>query len=398
MGEGERDGGGDGDDPGAPDLDPASADLDALEAASADLDALEAASADLDAPLAAVVAKGRADAAIRGIRAEGVYDESRRVVERDGGSVEVPVSAAPERTDVRDVVRQHDPEPRVTGLADLLRERGWTDAEIDAAPSSWAVVGSVVLVAFGDCPDRAAVGEALLELHGNADTVVARGGIAGAHREPDVEVVAGEGDTETVHVEHGTSYALDLDAVMFSPGNKAERARMGAVIAGEAPPAVETGRDGPEHVVDMFAGVGYFALPMARAGARVTAVERNPAAFRYLLENASLNDVTDRLEPYRGDCRDVVAGLAAEGPVADRVVMGYYDAPDYIDAALPALRPGGVVHCHAAVPEPELWDRPVGDLEAAADAAGRGLEVLDRRVVKTHSEGVDHVVVDARVA
>ncbi|MFC6764503.1 class I SAM-dependent methyltransferase family protein, partial [Natrinema soli] len=35
-------------------------------------------------------------------------------------------------------------------------------------------------------------------------------------------------------------------------------------------------------------------------------------------------------------------------------------------------------------------------LAAAADEAGRGLEVLEKRRVKSHSAGVDHVVVDAR--
>ena len=107
--------------------------------------------------------------------------------------------------------------------------------------------------------------------------------------------------------------------------------------------------------------------------------------------------MTGNLEPYRGDCRDVVGRLVAEGPVADRVVMGYYEAPDYLGAALPAVRPGGVVHLHAAVPEPELWEWPVGDLEAAVEADEREVTVLDRRTVKGHSEGVAHVVVDAKV-
>ncbi len=341
-------------------------------------------------PLAAVVRKGVADATIRSLREEGIYDEGRRVRERDDETIEVPVTEAPAATDVRSVVRQVDPEPRVTGLEDLLRERGFSPEEVDRTPSSWAVVGTVVLARFEDCQRRREVGEALLELHGEADTVLDDRGIDGAHREPDVEVVAGEGDTETVHVEHGTRYALDLSRVMFSPGNKAERARMGEVV--------EEG----EQVLDMFAGVGYFALPMARAGARVTAVERNPTAFQFLLENASLNDVTGRIDPYRGDCREVVGRLPAES--ADRVVMGYYDATEpgddghaYLDPALGVVAPGGVLHVHAAVPEAELWDRPTSRIEAAADAAGRTVEVLDRRTVKTHSEGVKHVVLDVQV-
>jgi tRNA wybutosine-synthesizing protein 2 len=140
----------------------------------------------------------------------------------------------------------------------------------------------------------------------------------------------------------------------------------------------------------MFAGIGYFTLPMARAGAHVTAVERNPTAFQFLLENAVTNGVQDRVDAYRADCRDVEAS-------ADRVVMGYYDAYEYLDAALDALDPGGVVHLHEATPEDCLWDRPVGRLRDAANERGRTVEVLDRRRVKSHSEGVWHVVVDARV-
>jgi tRNA wybutosine-synthesizing protein 2 len=171
---------------------------------------------------------------------------------------------------------------------------------------------------------------------------------------------------------------MDLAEVMFSPGNKAERRRMGEVVAAD------------ESVFDMFAGIGYFALPMARAGAHVTATEIRPAALRQLVENAHLNDVTERISAYRADCRDVAVDDA------DRVVMGHYEAPDYLETALAALRPGGTVHCHAAVPEAELGRTERRIDEAAADA-GRSVASAERRRVKSHSEGVAHVVVDAVV-
>ncbi len=93
------------------------------------------------------------------------------------------------------------------------------------------MLGSVVLVDIGDSPRPAEVGDALLALHGEAETVLARHGISGEHREPSVKVIAGDGDTETVHTEHGTRYAMDLAEVMFSPGNEAERARMGEIVS-----------------------------------------------------------------------------------------------------------------------------------------------------------------------
>jgi tRNA wybutosine-synthesizing protein 2 len=349
------------------------------------------------ATLALAAPKPAVEDRIASLEAEGVYDDARRVVARDDDTVLLPITAPPSDTPGA-VVAQDSPERRQRGLESLLRDRGWTDDEVAAAPSSWAVVGTVVLVAAGDYPKPSALGDALLDLHGNADTVVVRGGVDGELREPSIEVLAGHGHTETVHVEHGTRYALDLREVMFSPGNQAERVRMGDVV--------ELG----ERVLDLFAGIGYFALPMARAGAHVTAVEKNPEAFRYLIENAQLNDVAGNLDAVLGDCRDVDAQV-------DRAVLGYYDAlgggpesvgdgdpttadsddPGYVAAALRALDAGGVMHVHATCPDHLLWDRPEARLHDAAAAAGREVGVRERRVVKSHSEGVQHVVLDVDV-
>lgn len=335
-----------------------------------------------EASLSAVVERPRTETAIASLRAEGVYDDSRSIQPRGEDRVAIPVTRAPAHTTVLDVVEATG-EPRISTLEDHLRERGWSEDALATAPSSWAVLGTVILVDLEGVADRKAVGEALLALHGEADTVLARGGVGGPQREPAVSVVAGEGDTETVHVEHGTTYAMDLSQVMFSPGNKAERARMGEVVGAE------------ERVLDAFAGIGYFALPMARAGAQVTAVERNPAAFEYLLENAVRNEVTDRIHAYRGDNREVVPDL--DGGF-ERVVMGHYDAHDSLQAVLPALAVGGSIHLHEATPSGLVPDRPIGRLEDAAESTGRTVTVSEVRQVKGYSEGVDHVVVDAVVS
>ncbi|MWV41716.1 class I SAM-dependent methyltransferase family protein [Natrialba sp. INN-245] len=359
---------------------------------------------DTDTPLAVIVDKPRTEAAIESLRVEGVYDDSRRVREDGPDRVALPVTEPPSATEVLEVVRQVDPEPRSSDLEDILAERGWDEDALAAAPGSWAVIGSVVVVSVPDgCPDETELAAALLELHGEADSVLADEGIendgtAGTYREPRTRLLAGESDTETIHTEHGTRYGLDPAKVMFSPGNQAERARMGELVEAD------------ERVFDMFAGIGYFTLPMARAGARVTATELNPTAFRYLLENAMLNDVPDRVDAYMTDCRDLAGRLEA-----DRVVMGYYgsadgtderghgeraeEAHEYLPHALEALSPGGVVHYHEATPESRLWERPLERLErAVADTgSGRTLEVLEKRRVKSHSAGVAHCVIDARL-
>ena len=382
-------------------------------------------------PLAAVVSKDRSQATLGALREAELYDDGRRIREFDDGTVAIPVTAAPlpdrqATLGIREIVRQEDPEPRAGGLEQLLRERGWSDAELEDAPGSWAVLGSVVLVEIPEgCPDEVAVGEALLDLHREADTVLAREGIDGQMRDPDLRAIAGTGDTETIHAEHGVRYALDLSEVMFSPGNEAERARMAALVASgreadeplatldaaaddatadpvpDDVPSLDPADGEPletvgapaEHVFDMFAGAGYFTLPAAIAGAEVTAAEIDPDTFQFLIENAQLNGVGDRVSAYLSDCREVAAFVDA-----DRVVMGHWDAAEYLDAAFEAVRDGGVVHYHAVVGEPDLPDGPVEDLETAAGEAGRSIAIEDVRRIKSYGEGVWHVVVDARVS
>jgi tRNA wybutosine-synthesizing protein 2 len=328
--------------------------------------------------LAAIVAKPRAETALSAIREEGCYDEDRQVTEHGDDTVALPLTERPENVSVTAVIERETPR-RARTLEDLLAARGWSEDELGTAPGSWAVLGDVILVSLeAECPRPGDVGEALLELHGNATTVLERRGIDGPHRKPDVVVLAGSGETATVHREHGVEYAMDLAAVMFSPGNKAERKRMGDVV--------EEG----EAVFDMFAGIGYFTLPMARGGATVTAVERNPASFEYLRENVDRNDVGNRVATYRADCRTVDA-------TADRIVMGHYDAHAFLDHALGALSPGGTVHYHEATPENRLPERPLERIERSAAEVDRRVESWTCRRVKTYSEGVVHVVLDARI-
>ena len=334
-----------------------------------------------DDHLAAVVAKPRVDVALESLRAEGVYDDSRAIREHDEGTVSLPVTEPPTATGCHAVVRQLDPDFRRRGLEDLLAGRGWPEDAIAAAPGSWAVIGSVVVVSVpeGFPADRErGLGEALLELHGEADAVLADEGIAGSYREPRRRHLAGSRDTETVHTEHGTKYAIDFSKVMFSPGNKAERARMGRVV------------EANERVFDMFAGIGYFTLPMARAGATVTAAEIDPESYRFLVENVRLNGVTDRVRASLGDCRDIET-------TADRIVAGHYDAHEYLDSALEALVSDGVIHLHGATPEPLFPERPIDRIERAAAAVDRSTTILETRTVKSHSAGIVHGVVDARI-
>jgi tRNA wybutosine-synthesizing protein 2 len=301
-------------------------------------------------------------------------------VERhDATRVALPVVAHPSNTAVVEVIEKQLPQHE-QDLHDILRAAGWTDSALETVPSAWGVIGSTVVVESDSCPNPEAVGQALLSLHGEADTVLTREAVVGRFSAHDTRVIAGEGDTETIHTEDGTRYAIDLSEMRFSPGNAPERSEMATQVEDD------------ERVFDMFAGIGHFTLPMARAGAEVLAAEVHPTPYRYLIENAVLNGVQERVEAYRADSAD----LDIKEPV-DRVVMGHIKADEWLDTAIAAIRSAGTLHCHAATSTEKLWDRPVDRIEAAARRAGRSVELVDRRVMKGHGAGVEHVVIDANI-
>lgn len=204
--------------------------------------------------------------------------------------------------------------------------------------------------------------------------------INGPKREPDVEILVGD-NTETIHRENHCFFKLDVAKIMWSKGNTTERQRIAKIV-----------KDG-ETVVDMFAGIGYFSIPIAvhSRPKKIYATEINPISYEYLKENIALNNVQDIIKPLYGDCRDI----APKGN-ADRVLMGYIgNTHQFLDAAMGIVKPGGVIHYHESVPDLLKFERPPQRIMDAAD--GREVVILKIRIIKKYSPGVYHVVVDAKI-
>lgn len=156
-------------------------------------------------------------------------------------------------------------------------------------------------------------------------------------RTPETRLVWGEGG-EVCHREDGFSFILDPEKVMFSMGNREEKARIARMVR-------ENTRT--ERVADMFAGIGYFSIPLAGAGATVHAMEINPVAFDYLTKSIHVNGFSDRIIPSLGDCRTLLSGTY------DRIVMGHFDAVSMLPDALQHAAQGSIVHVHSIGPAEE---------------------------------------------
>ncbi len=270
-------------------------------------------------------------------------------------------------------VEERDLEPRETQTLpeDLLEE-----------PPSYERVGDVVLLHEDDPEAAEEIAEAVMASDLPVRTVLNRASeVRGTERVREWDVLAGEG-TETVHTEYGSEFAVDLASAYFSARLATERQRV-----------VEQVEPG-ERAFDMFAGVGPFAVRLAAAGAEVVAVDVNPDAIAYLKENAERNGVADRVTAVEGDAREVAEEYAGW---ADRVVMNLpHSANEFLEAAVTVAGDDCVIHYYDIQPE----DDPYAAGEAAIREAAcddYGVEVLDRRVVRSYAPGQVNVCLDVRL-
>lgn len=312
--------------------------------------------------------------------------DTTRVSSREGNSVAFPICADPPvQLDAFGAAIADVPET-ARRVSETPRDRVVREVRPSArpfVPRRWDRLGDVIVLRpprpISEAPLRQ-IAAAFAHVLG-AKAVVEERAITGPQRVPSVRLLWGR-DTRTVHVEGGIAYALDPATVMFSSGNLRERMTLPRrVLPGEV-------------VVDLFAGIGYFSIPIAiRARpSRVIACEENPVAFRFLQENIRRNRAWT-VEPRLGDCDEV----APEG-IADRVVMGLLRSGPYLRTAMRALRPeGGEVHYHEVVPSEAVGTRLTSRVEEAARKSGRTVVASSPRIVKSVAPRVLHAAVDARI-
>jgi len=255
-------------------------------------------------------------------------------------------------------------------------------------PSGYHRLGRVLVVQRPPSlrPYDSLLGEAWRQELGVETVLVKSGPIEGELRTPRLHRIAGD-ETETEVVEYGVRWRFDAARIMFAAGNRTERRRAGRLV--------QPG----ESVIDLFAGIGYFAIPAALPGraSRVWAVEKNPLSVRYLRENAVLNGVGSRLTVVAGDNRTV------DLPVGtfDRAFLGYLpSALPWVPRAVELVGPsGGWLHVHTVADTRSPLSEAATEVEAACDRAGaRPSEPSRVRVVKPYGPGRNHLVVDVHVA
>lgn len=216
----------------------------------------------------------------------------------------------------------------------------------------------------------------------NVDSIYVDHGISDdPMRLPRLSLIFGKGGI-TVHKENGVLFTLDPSKTMFSPGNVNIR---GASV--------------PENLVhgivlDMFAGIGYFSLPLAKKNPdlKVYVAEINPISFAYLERNIKTNGLSRSVIPFNRDCR-----LAFSDIIADIIIMGHFESIYYLSTALLHSHPGTVINMHI-IADSRRPGSTLYYIQERARALGTILDLIGNTRVKSYGPGMDHLSTIWKVA
>jgi tRNA wybutosine-synthesizing protein 2 len=244
-------------------------------------------------------------------------------------------------------------------------------------PKSYQALGQICLIKQKDKK----VAQEILKKHNRFKSVYYSGKISGQLRKPNVQWLAGKKNTLTKVRENQCDFIVDISKVMFSKGNQEEKRRI-----------VKQIQEG-EEVIDMFAGIGYFTIPIAKlTSAKIWAIELNPDSIKLLKQNLKLNKIENKVKVIQGDSNIEAIAL---GKKFDRIHMGFFPGTyDFLPTALEICKEKGIIHFHEVAENPEQIEEKIKQISSQEKVK---IKVLKKTKIKAYGIRIWHWVLDLQI-
>jgi tRNA (guanine37-N1)-methyltransferase len=272
----------------------------------------------------------------------------------------------------------HNKQPK--SLKDYLKNKISSDKIIEIK-KSFDIIGDIVILEVPEEleNEKYLIGKAALNFTKRRTVYKKNSNIQGVIRTRELEYLAGEDKSETIHTEYGSRLMIDVRKVYFSPRLATEREKITNQV------------NNGETIIDMFTGVGPFSIAISRnKKVEIYAIDINPDAIHYLEKNIILNKIQGKIIPILGDVKDV---LKVKNIMADRIIMNLPEtAYLFLESAIKSLKEGGVLHYYEFSHD---YDKPIQSVLTASSP--RKIKVLNKRKVKSRSPGIWHIGLDIMI-
>ncbi len=257
-------------------------------------------------------------------------------------------------------------------------------SQVEGAARGYDLYGNMAVV-DGEPAAAKKMAGMLMDANKNIKTVLRKGGaVSGRYRTRKFIHVLGKRNYVADYRENGCEFRFDIRKAFFSTRLAFERKRISDLV-----------KDG-ENVVVMFAGVGPYAIEIAKRcrKSRVVAIELNAAACKYMRGNIALNK-TGNVVCEQGDVSRFSRKYAG---FADRIVMPLpKDAFDFLKVAVRMAGRRCTIHLYLFCPNDKV-DETIKMTKDFLARNGARTVGISHRIVRPYSSRETEIVLDIRVS
>ncbi|MGC8586172.1 MAG: class I SAM-dependent methyltransferase [Candidatus Micrarchaeia archaeon] len=259
-----------------------------------------------------------------------------------------------------------------------------TSEEIKMLTKGYDLLGNIAIIEVPDALEKKErqIAEALISASKHIETVLKKAGpVHGIYRTRRLKYLAGRKNFIATYRENGCVFEFDVRKVFFSNRLSFERSRLCSIA-----------KDG-ENIMVMFAGVGPFAIEIAKThkNANIVAIELNKKAYEYMNRNIMLNKVPN-VKAVLGDVRKV--SMRFKG-FADRIIMPMPKSSMlFLDEAYTVAKKLAFLHIYTFAPSKDSLPYVQEKIDAFAKKRKIRIRLLRYRIVRPYSAAEVELVLD----
>ena len=241
----------------------------------------------------------------------------------------------------------------MTTLKEALKNK-LNKYQLSQVPSSYDTIGTIAL--FSKFPEslkkkEKIIAKTLLKLNKNIKTVAKKTKkFSGRFRLQKIKIIAGEKTKETIHKENNVLLKLNIETCYFSPRLSNERLRISKLIKKN------------ESILVMFSGIAIYPLVISKNSnaKEIPAIEINPQAHKYALENIRLNKINN-IKLFLGDVKKILPKINKK---FDRILMPLpKSSKSYLDLVLKHCKKNTIIHFYDFAKESEFPESSIKKIE-----------------------------------
>ena len=269
-------------------------------------------------------------------------------------------------------------------LASVLSEK-----ESEDLISAFDQIGDIIIVRIPDTllSKKKIIGKTLLnEVKIVRSVYYQASDVEGDFRTRNLEIIAGEDNTETEYKEFGCKFIVDVEKVFFSPRLSTERERIANLI-----------QEG-EIVTNMFAGVGMFSIMSAKKKKCIVySLDINPIASKLCEKNIELNKLAGKIISINGDASKIIREQLEDK--SDRTLMLLPERSDeFLESAINTTKNGGIIHYYSHIHADKKSEAAKLSEEHYLQVSPVKSEILNSKIVRAIGPRYYQTVVDVKIS